>query len=159
MAAENIDYIEETRVIDGWSGNFTVIELLQYTKPSHDVMGKDFIFSFEQDFPTALTIHTCLIRQGISISLILNGSNDPRFLIQSVQEGRFESSKMAVQGANVVFWVEQQGQNQTMWLTLNQTAAEDLRAQMASALIEFNSWWEQSQPLRLVGRIKAFFRN
>lgn len=135
---EKIDFTDDVHVLEGLDGEFNLIELERYTKPSNDLMGQDFVMSFTGEFKTALVIYECPISQGIDISLILNDSNDPRFRVRSESDGRFESSKMATQGADVVFWVNLQGREQTMWLRLTDKATQALREQILEALNEFN---------------------
>lgn len=136
--SKKIDFTDDVHVLEGLDGEFNLIELERYTKPSNDMMGQDFVMSFTGEFKTALVIFECPISQGIDISLILNDSNDPRFRVRSENDGRFESSKMATQGADVVFWVDHQGREQTMWLRLTDKTTQALREQMLDALNEFN---------------------
>lgn len=135
---ERIDYTNHVHELEGIEGEFELIELLQYMKPNSDVMGNDFAFSFADDFQISLVINESRVCHGLDILLILNDHNEPRFCINSDNDGRFESRKMAIKGDEVVFWVEHQGQEQTMWLTLNNKATETLKNQMLNALIEFN---------------------
>lgn len=138
MTTERIEYTDDVHVLENNEGEFDLIELLQYTKPSHDVMGKDFVFSFVDDVNISTIIHQCAISQGMDVLLVLNDSNQPRFCIRSKTEGHFESAKMATRGDEVVFWVEHQGLEQTMWLTLTTEAVNTLRQQLINALTQFN---------------------